>query len=65
MSRGLLLRLHRISQRKNFCYDWLDFPSIDKLRDLTEIVGTTVDVSTSDVLEASILEQALLDAVPL
>ena len=39
MSRGLLLRLYRISQRKNFCHDWFDFPSIDQLRDLCEIFG--------------------------
>ena len=39
MGRGLLLRLYRISQRKNFRHDWFDFPRVDQLRDLSEIVG--------------------------
>ena len=39
MSRGLLLRLYRITQRKNFRHDWFDFPRVDQLRDLSEIVG--------------------------
>ena len=39
MSRGLLLRFYRITQRKNFRHDWFDFPRVDQLRDLSEIVG--------------------------
>jgi hypothetical protein len=39
MGRGLLLRFYRISQRKNFCHDWFDFPRIDQLSDLGQIVG--------------------------
>ena len=42
MSRGLLLRLYRISQRKNFRHDGFDLPGIDQLRDLSEIVGIGV-----------------------
>jgi hypothetical protein len=39
MSRGLLLRLYRITQRKNFRHDWFDFSRVDQLRDFSEIVG--------------------------
>ena len=39
MSRGLLLRLYCITQRKNFRHDWFDLPGIDQLRDFSKIVG--------------------------
>ena len=46
MSRGLLLRLYRITQWNNFGHDWFDFPFIDQLRDLREIVGIGMSGNT-------------------
>ena len=46
MGRGLLLRLYRISQRKNFRHDWFEFPRIDQLSDLSEIVGIGMNRDT-------------------
>src|SRR5215813_3167167 len=46
MSRGLLLRLHCISEWQNLSDNWLDFPRIDELRDLFEVFGVRMRRNT-------------------